>query len=180
MTHWTIREETAADVGAIRAVTTAAFTDHPHSAGAEPAIVAQLRENGDLALSLVVLDEGGAIVGHAAWSPAHLSTGDKGWMTLGPISVVPERQRQGVGRALIKAGNARLLERGASGVVLLGEPGYYERFGFRRDTALFITGLLARYFQALPFLAHVPAAEVSFVPAFELVALRDRGTEPPA
>lgn len=71
-------------------------------------------------------------------------------MALGPISVLPEMQRQGVGRALIHAGNSRLRERGAKGIVVLGDPEYYRRFGFRRDAGLTLSGPLAAYLQVLP------------------------------
>jgi putative acetyltransferase len=171
---WTIREEMPADVDAIQAVTAAAFADHPHSSGAEPAIVAHLRADGDLALSLVAEEAGHeAIIGHTAFSPARLSTGEEGWYALGPISVRPGRQREGIGRAMIQAGNDRLRALGARGVTLLGDPAYYERVGFRRDTALGIEGPLAPYFHALPFGGEPPAALVSFAPAFRLAALRN-------
>jgi len=87
----TIRTEQPGDEPAIHHVTEAAFADHPHSEGTEPAIVDALRTSGDLALSLVA-EEGGAIVGHVAFSRAILSGGEGGWYTLGPISVLPEQQ----------------------------------------------------------------------------------------
>jgi len=171
MTEPRVRAERPGDQAAIRQVTTDAFAGHPHSQGAEPDIVDALRAQGDLALSLVA-EAGGAIVGHAAWSKAILSTGDDGWFALGPISVAPERQRQGIGRALIEAGNAALREGGAGGVVLLGDPGYYSRFGFTRGSPLRIEGPLADYFQVLAFTAAVPQASVGFAPAFRLTRLR--------
>lgn len=173
MSGWTIREEAPADAPAIHAVTEAAFTDHPHSEGAEPAIVARLRADGDLALSLVAEEAGGAIIGHIAFSPALLSGGETEWFTLGPLSVAPGRQREGVGRSLILAGTARLRARGAAGVVLLGDPAYYARFGFCTGTPLRIEGPLAKYFQVLAFAGPIPDAAVRFAPAFELLATRD-------
>ena len=173
MSSWTIRAETPRDVAAIRAVTEAAFTDHPHSEGAEPAIVDALREDGDLALSLVAIDNIGEIVGHAAWSAARLSTGEEGWLALGPISVLPDRQRQGVGSALIRAGVARLAERGAKGVILLGDPDYYGRFGFLRRAELTLSGPLGAYLQVLPFADYIPQAQVGFAPAFTSRRIRE-------
>lgn len=170
MTGWFIREEEPGDVAGIGRVTTAAFADHPHSVGVEPEIVAALRKNGDLALSLVAVGKGGPVIGHGAWSPARLSNGEDGWLTLGPVSVLPGRQRKGIGGALIRAGNARLRGEGAKGIVLLGDPAFYARFGFRRDTPLSLPGPLAGYFQVLPFVEDVPAAQVSFAPAFDLAA----------
>lgn len=169
----TIRPERPGDEAAIYAVTEAAFTDHPHSEGTEPAIVDALRAYGDLTLSLVA-EVGGEIVGHVAYSPADLSNGEGGWLALGPISVAPDRQGQGVGRALVEAGAAALRNAGASGVVLLGDPALYERFGFMRDTPLHIDGPLAPYFQVLPFTDVVPATHVSFAKAFRLARPKNR------
>jgi putative acetyltransferase len=87
--------------------------------------------------------------------------------------VLPERQRAGVGRSLILVGNARLGDLGAKGVTLLGDPAYYERVGFRRDTRLGIDGPLAPFFHALAFAGEPAAAKVTFAPAFKLAALHD-------
>jgi putative acetyltransferase len=160
-----IRAERPGDEAAIRGVTRAAFAGHPHSDGNEPAIVDALRADGDLALSLVA-DEGGAIVGHAAFSPAQLSGGEPGWLTLGPLSVLPDRQGRGTGRALVEAGLARLRDAGARGIVVLGDPELYGRFGFLRGTPLGIAGPLAGYFQVLPFTSRIPAATVDFAAGF--------------
>ena len=168
-----VRVEQPGDEAAIRRVTQAAFAGHPHSEGTEPAIVDALRGDGDCVLSLVA-EDAGEIVGHVAFSPARLSSGEEGWLALGPISVLPQRQGQGIGRALVEGGIARLREAGASGIVLLGDPALYARFGFARETPLHITGPLAGYFQALPFTAEVPAAAVDFAPAFRLARVRNR------
>ena len=161
-----IRAERAGDEAAIHRLTQAAFNGHPHSDGTEPAMVAALRQRGELSLSLVA-EDGARIVGHAAFSPVTLSDGEEGWLALGPISVDPARQGEGIGRALVEAGAAQLRDGGAKGVVLDGDPELYRRFGFRRDTPLFIEGPLAPYFQALPFTDRPPAASVTFAPAFD-------------
>ena len=75
-------------------------------------------------------------IGHAAFSPVTISDGSEGWYGLGPVSVIPSRQGEGIGTALVREGIARLCRLGAQGCVVLGEPGYYERFGFRHDPAL--------------------------------------------
>ena len=173
MTSLIIRTERLGEEAAIRRVTEAAFADHPHSEGTEPAIVDRLRADGDLALSLVAeLD--GVTVGHAAYSAAILSNSEQGWYALGPIGVLPERQRLGIGRALVEAGAERLRAQGARGIVLLGDPGLYARFGFLRGTPLSIPGPLAGYFQVLPFVQDVPEAQVRFAPAFTLARVRNR------
>jgi putative acetyltransferase len=170
--RWAIRPERPGDEPAIHRVTEAAFTGHPHSEGTEPAIVDALRESGDLRLSLVAEDKGG-IVGHIAYSDAVLSGGESGWLTLGPISVDPARQGEGIGRALIEAGTVHWRAAGAEGLVLLGNPALYSRFGFVRGTPLHIEGPLAEYFQVLPFTDAIPASSVTFSPAFELASVRE-------
>lgn len=164
-----IREERASDGEAIAQVTAAAFRDHPHSRQTEPFIVQALREAGALALSLVA-EVDGRIVGHAAFSPVEISDGAAGWYGLGPISVLPERQRQGIGGALLGQGLARLKERGAQGCVLVGDPGFYARFGFRNHPGLTHDGAPQEVFLALPFHGRVPRGRTTFHPAFEATA----------
>lgn len=174
MTEWLIREERPGDETTVHRVTEAAFAGEPHSEGTEPAIVDALRADGDLALSLVAEASGSEIIGHVAFSPALLSGGAAGWYTLGPVSVLPERQGQGIGRALIEAGIAHMRKAGAQGVVVLGDPDLYSRFGFVRGTRLHIEGPLASYFQVLPFGAEIPDAAVDFAPAFGSAGARGR------
>ena len=174
MTGWTIRPEQAGDEAAIHAVTEAAFAGHPHSEGTEPAIVDALRADGDLTLSLVALDAAGAVAGHAAFSAAILSTGEPGWEVLGPISVRPALHGQGIAHAMLEEAERILRDRGAKGIVLLGDPALYARLGFTRDTPLHVAGPLAQYFQARHFVDAVPAASVSFAPAFALARVKDR------
>ena len=144
----TIRPERASDEAAIRALMAAAFDGHPHSDGSEPGIVDALRADGDLAISLVA-EEGGAIVGHVAFSPVSVSDGSQGWFGLGPAAVDPARQGEGIGTALIERGLDLLRDRGAAGCVVLGDPAYYARFGFAHDPALTYPGPPPEYFQRL-------------------------------
>jgi predicted N-acetyltransferase YhbS len=165
MTGWTIRPERPGDEAAIHDVTEIAFANHAHSDGTEPAIIEILRATGELTLSLVAEAEG-MVVGHVAFSPALLSNGAQGWQTLGPISVHPDWQHQGIGRALIEAGSAHWRGAGGQGIVLVGSPDLYGRFGFVRGTPLHLEGPLAEYFQVLAFADAIPAASVDFAPAF--------------
>lgn len=159
-----IRPEAAADHAAIRALTTAAFAGAPHASGTEAAIIDALRAAGALALSLVA-DDGG-VVGHVAFSPVRIDGRDTGWFGLGPVSVAPKWQGQGIGSALIREGLARLAASGAQGCVLLGNPGYYRRFGFATDPDLTLPDVPPEYFQRL-VLAGAPArGTVSFHPGF--------------
>lgn len=116
-----IRFERPEDADAIHALTWVAFKPMPYSNNTEARIVRDLRASGDLTLSLVA-DEGGEIIGHVAFSPITVGDIEHGWYGLGPISVKPERQRQGIGRALILKGLDLLIERGASGCALIGDP----------------------------------------------------------
>lgn len=160
-----VRSERPGDADAIRALTAAAFAGMAHSDGSEPRIVDRLRADGDLALSLVA-EDGGAIVGHIALSPVTITDGAQGWYGLGPVSVMPRRQRAGIGGAMIEAGLAELRDRGARGVVLLGDPGYYARFGFAHDPALIYAGPPPKYFQCLLLAGDMPAGEVRYAPGF--------------
>lgn len=164
-----IRPEMHGDVADIAAITAAAFAGHPRSDGSEPGIIERLRRAGVLTVSLVAVHENN-IVGHVAVSPVDLSPRHSGWFGLGPISVLPERQRMGVGTALMREALALLRERGASGCVLLGNPAYYERFGFRVYPQLVLPGAPRSHFMALSFGSPVPAAEVSYHVSFQSVA----------
>jgi putative acetyltransferase len=160
-----IRPETDADHAQISVVTNAAFAEVDHSDGSEVQIIDGLRQNGDLALSLVA-EDGERIVGHVAISPVTISDGSRGWYGLGPISVLPACQREGVGLRLMQRAIADMREAGASGIVLLGEPAYYRRFGFEHDPQLSYPGPPAEYFQRLVLAGEAPSGTVSYAPAF--------------
>lgn len=145
-----IRDERAGDVEAIGAVTAAAFADCPHGNHTEPFIVAALRRAGALAVSLVA-EEDGRVVGHVAFSPVTIDGEECGWYGLGPVSVLPGHQRRGIGSALIREGLERLKAAGGKGCVLVGEPGYYRRFGFRNLPGLVLEGVPAEVFMGLAF-----------------------------
>lgn len=163
--HVEIRNETAADVEAIHAVTAAAFLTAPHSDHTEQFIVQALRKAGKLAVSLVA-EADGKVVGHVAVSPVSVSDGAPGWYGLGPISVLPEHQGQGIGGRLMNAALQALRERGAAGCVVLGEPGYYGRFGFRAEPGLVLADVPPEYFQALALGGAVPCGMVAYDQAF--------------
>ncbi|MCG2635223.1 MAG: N-acetyltransferase [Gammaproteobacteria bacterium] len=161
-----IRQAREADIPTIEAVTLAAFLNAPHTSHTEQFIINALRRAGALALSLVALVDG-VVVGHLAASPVVISDGSTGWFGLGPLSVEPAFQRQGVGSRLMRSALDRLRERGASGAVLLGEPDYYGRFGFRAEPGLVLPGVPPEYFQALLFGPLLPQGSVSYHAAFD-------------
>ncbi len=160
-----IRDEEPADIDSIRAVVTAAFEKLPHSTQTEPAIIDALRSAKALALSLVAFD-GAEVVGHVAFSPVMISGQQGGWYGLGPLAVRPDRQRRGIGDALVRSGLQRLQSLGAQGCVLVGEPEYYERFGFKANPRLRFAGVPPEYFLAIAFGAQVPEGDVQYHAAF--------------
>lgn len=160
-----IRHEEPSEAGVIATLTAEAFREAAHSSHTEHFIVNALRKAGQLTVSLVA-EDGDAIVGHVAVSPVSISDGSDGWYGLGPISVAPERQGQGIGRLLMKAALTELRKIGAAGCVVLGDPGYYGRFGFKAEPALVLPGVPPEYFQAIAFRGAVPAGSVSYHQAF--------------
>ncbi|HEV8132532.1 MAG TPA: N-acetyltransferase [Acidobacteriota bacterium] len=123
-----ILEEHPGDVAAIRDVNKRAFGQDQ-----EGNIVDALRSNGAVLLSLVATLNG-RLVGHIMYSP--LSVGSKGaGAALGPMAVLPEYQRQGIGSKLVEAGNRKLKDAGCPFVIVLGHVNYYPRFGFRPASA---------------------------------------------
>lgn len=160
-----IRNETDGDADAITAVTLAAFATLEISQHTEQFIVKALRAAGALAVSLVA-ELYGRVVGHVAFSPVVLSDGTPDWHGLGPVSVLPAHQRQGIGKALIRQGLARLQAMGARGCCLVGHPDYYRKFGFRNLDQLAHAGVPPEYFLALSFDGHWPQGAVAFHEAF--------------
>ena len=161
-----IRPEKSNDYDAITQVTLAAFGGKSYSAQTEHLIVKGLREAGALSFSLVAeADE--QIIGHIAFSAVTVNGEDQGWYGLGPISVQPELQKQGIGSKLIQEGLAQIRALGAKGCVLEGDPNYYSRFGFKSYPQLIYEGAPApQYFMALPFYGEVPDGKVEYHPAF--------------
>jgi putative acetyltransferase len=160
-----IRKEGPSDTAAIEAATIAAFQNAAHTNHAEQFIVGALRNSGQLTVSLVAEDND-SIIGHVAVSPVVISSGAEGWYGLGPISVAPEHQGQGVGVQLMEHALAELRTLGASGCVVLGEPGYYSRFGFNAEPSLVLPGVPAEYFQAVLFNGSLPLGTVSYHDSF--------------
>ncbi|PDT75888.1 N-acetyltransferase [Bradyrhizobium sp. C9] len=163
-----IRDERDEDAAAISRITTAAFAGAPYSSGTEARIVEALRQAGALTLSLVATSDDGEIVGHVAFSPVEIDRTPSRWYGLGPVSVSPDLQRQGIGGALIREGLARLAALNADGCVLLGDPAYYSRFGYVSDPALTYGGEPSPHFQRLVLTGEPPKGDVNYHPAFDV------------
>ena len=158
-----VRPEREGDIDAIRTLTETAFRTAPHADGTEHLIIDRLRAAGALTLSLVA-EADGAVVGHVAFSPVSLSDDSKGWYGLGPISVDPSRQGEGIGGKLIRDGLDRLKAQDATGCVLLGDPAYYSRFGFEQDPKLTLDGVPPEYFMRVAFSPVYDGGTVSYHP----------------
>jgi putative acetyltransferase len=123
----TIRPERPEDAARVRHVNELAFGQP-----AEADLVERLRQTCTDSLSLVAED--GAVVGHILFTPVVVESAGRRvlGMGLGPLAVLPDRQRQGIGSQLVRRGLDLLRERGCPFVVVVGHPEYYPRFGFER------------------------------------------------
>jgi putative acetyltransferase len=164
-----IRNETESDIKAISEIKKAAFENLPISNHTEQFIINALRDANALTISLVAEAEN-KVVGHIAFSPVTISDGSLGWYGLGPISVLPELQKQGIGKSLMREGLSQLKSLGAKGCMLVGDPGYYEQFGFKNLPELVIEGVPPQYFLALPFEEHKTHGTVKFHEGFNAKA----------
>ena len=161
-----IRSESDTDVSAITEVTVAAFKTLEISNHTEQFIIEALRAAKALTVSLAAeLD--GRVIGHIAFSPVTISDGTRDWYGLGPVSVLPAYQRQGIGKALIQEGLSRLRDMKAQGCCLVGHPDYYRRFGFTNISGLVHEGVPQEFFFALSFDGHTPQGTVAFHGGFK-------------
>jgi putative acetyltransferase len=163
----TIRPETEADYATIADVTEAAFGKQD-----EARLVEAIRASEEFVPELtLVAEEAGQILGHVMFSYSELEGSDTRLLQLSPLSVVPQRQGEGIGGALTRESLRLADERGEPLVLVLGHPGYYPRFGFRRASTL---GLLApdpdwdEAFMAAPLTAYDASlrGRVTFAPPF--------------
>jgi putative acetyltransferase len=159
-----IRPERPEDAAAIGPLITEAFLTAEHADGTEAAIVDGLRADGGLLLSLVALD-GPTLAGHVAASPVTID-GRPGWAGIGPLAVRADHRRRGLGAALMTAALADLRARGLAGAVLVGDPGFYARFGFAASPGLTVPGVPDVYVLALPFAGEPPTGAVAYHPSF--------------
>lgn len=113
-----------------------------------------------------VAETGGSLIGHVAISQVKISDGSDGWFGLGPVSVLPDFQNRGVGSVLIERACEAAKGLGAEGCVVLGDPCFYRRFGFRVNNGLIYPAVPREYFQVLSFTGRFSQGEVSYHEAF--------------
>src|SRR5918998_5499342 len=178
-----IRREIPSDAATIRAVTAAAFATAPHSAPSveadgspgEATLVGWLRADSSWIpeLSMVAwLD--GQVIGHIVCTRAQV--GGAPALLLGPLSVLPDHQRAGVGSALMHAVLGAADALGESVVALVGDPAYYARFGFvaARELEIYAPDpAWGHFFQVRTLTAYEPSLSGPFTqpaPFDELIA----------
>jgi putative acetyltransferase len=169
----TVRDETSVDVSAISEVTIAAFNTLEISNHTEQFIIEALRVGNALTVSLVA-EMDGRVIGHIAFSPVTISDGTPDWYGLGPVSVSPEYQRQGIGKVLIREGLAQLREMHARGCCLVGHPEYYKKFGFDNVPELVHEGVPPEVFLAMSFDGNIPQGTVTFHEGFKADGQQER------
>jgi predicted N-acetyltransferase YhbS len=161
-----VRDQTEDDFAAVHELVIAAFKTALFTAGTEQFIMDVLWRSGAATVALVA-EDAGVLVGQAAFSKVLVAGKDVGWHGCGPVSIVPDRQRQGIGSALMRVGLDRLHRLGSKGCVLVGHPDYYPRFGFVSTTAMFEPGVPPEAFMALAFSGPLPEGQVDFDEAFK-------------
>lgn len=167
-----IREEQADDINSIRTITQTAFVGRPYSQGTEHLIVDALREQKVLTLSLVA-EYDGIIAGHIAFSPITINSLFCNWYGLGPLSVNPPLQKQGIGSALVRESLSRMKKiESLGGIVVLGNPDYYKKFGFVSQNDLVLPNVPAEHFLVQSFAGKIPAGNASFHSAFSIKPLQ--------
>jgi len=160
--HLVIRPEVSADKAAVHALNSAAF-----GRDAEADLVDALRDERAVVLSLVA-EEDGHLVGHVLYSRLTLDPPRAGGSSLAPVAVAPKRQKHGIGARLIAEAHRMLAASGEKIVFVLGDPGYYSRFGFSADAAkTFHTPYDGEYMQALMLSPDAPkSGAVRYAAAF--------------
>lgn len=160
-----IRVERPGDVATIQRITEQAFAQVPHASGSEARIIDNLREAGVL-LSWIAESAEDGVIGQVSLSPVWIGDSSEGWFGLGPIAVDPQYQRRGVGSRLVEAATSYLRSIGACGCILIGDPGWYRRFGFHPAPDMRFAEVSAPWLMVLPFVEDWPRGEVHYHPAF--------------
>lgn len=161
-----IRQEKSSDIDEVRRLVEFAFKPVEFSDDTEALALDMMREDGDLLLSLVAV-ENDEILGHIAFSCVKTGDEEGKWCALGPIAVLPKHQKRGVGKRLIEKSLFYLKEQNVKGCVLIGDPNYYNRFGFVSDDSITYRDVPSRYVQWLSFSGSQPVGELLFCNGLE-------------
>jgi putative acetyltransferase len=144
----TMRLEQPADAPQVRDLLEASFPGQ-----GEAILVDRLRSEGKLVLSLVA-EDGGVVVGYIAFARIQIEEDEGRFaaVALAPLAVYPDYQSQGVASGLVREAHACLAALGETLSVVLGEPGYYGRFGYsNRRVARFESEYQSPYLMGLSF-----------------------------
>lgn len=163
-----IRQETRTDIPGIRMVEEQAF-----QRSTEANLVDLCRQRGKISLSLVAIRAGG-IIGHILFTPVTLEPqrDNLRGLGLGPIAVLPNCQRIGIGSRLMRAGLELCRAQGYDFIVLLGDPLYYSRFGFKPGRSFGISsdygdGEEFQVLELLPGVLEGASGKVKYIPEFQ-------------
>ena len=155
-----IRHERPEDVVAVETLTRLAFWNLHVPGCSEHLVARQLRASCDFLPELdFVAESDGRVVGNIIFSRSRVVGSNQEnfeTVTFGPVSVLPDCQRQGVGRALIEKGIERARAVGFSAVIIYGNPAYYRKYGFRPGKEFDIRTEGGKYAAALQVLPLVP------------------------
>ena len=166
-----IRAATAADAEPIDKIIRAAFAGTEFGFQREAELVRMIEADGDTLVSLVA-EQDGAVVGHVLFSRMEVEADGAALSGAGlaPVSVAPERQGQGIGAALIRAGLAALPEQGVAISFVLGHEIYYPRFGYSPELAeRFCSSFAGPHFMAMMLDSGAPwplGGRADYAPAF--------------
>ncbi len=163
----TLREEEDGDQGQVRGLIEASFPGT-----GEALLVDRLRSDGDIVLSLVAEDSG-VVVGYVSFSRLTVVDGAAPFraVALAPLAVYPEYQQQGIATRLIREAHACLAALGETLSVVLGEPGYYGRFGYHhRRAAGFESDYQSPYLMALSFGSAPSGGRLVYPAAFNVLS----------
>ena len=162
----TIRSEQQQDIDAIASVIKAAFSGMPYAEGDEAELVAALRSDHALPVSLVA-EIDGVIVGQICFSPAQAIGFTQKWFALGPLAVAPDYQRKGIGSILVYAGLFAIRDLGAKGCILVGDSMFYSRFGFFNAPLNAPCNQPSEHFMIKILASDLPVGTIAFHKAFD-------------
>jgi predicted N-acetyltransferase YhbS len=139
-----LRSELPADIEGVQTLIQEAFKNAEHTDGQESQLVQRLRESSNFIPELsVVACQNGVLLGHIIFTRIEIrspSGQSQDSLALAPVSVLPEFQKMGIGKALIERGHEVARQLGFQSVIVLGYPDYYSKFGYKKASGFGIQG----------------------------------------